>query len=141
MLSGSELVQAFGNAGNDSVLLRPKGTGSIRGGTEEKDSICGPSGTGSMLLFGNEGVRRCRHARCKSASEIVGGAQDLDDGSNNDPDELGRLSALAGAKQSLAVKGAVFDLPQIRQVRPMNNTCQRLRLGGRSFARATDRHR
>ena len=78
--SGSGLVQAFGNSGNDSVLLRAGNTGSIWGGTEN-DSIFGPSGTGSMLLFGNEGSDAVDISAASSAQTIVGG-NDSSDGAD-----------------------------------------------------------
>src|SRR5215207_6824649 len=52
---GSGLATVTGDSGNDSVLLQTGNTGTVNGGTEN-DSIFGPAGTGSMLLFGSDGA-------------------------------------------------------------------------------------
>ena len=74
-------MQAFGNSGNDSVLLRSGNTGSVWGGSEN-DSVFGVAGVGSLQTFGNAGADTINFDAASTAQTIVGG-DDSSDGNNS----------------------------------------------------------
>src|SRR5215207_8591316 len=79
---GTGLATVTGDSGNDSVLLQTGNTGTVNGGTEN-DSIFGPAGTGSMLLFGSDGADTVDVRTSGSAFTVVGGND-----SNDGPDSV-----------------------------------------------------
>ena len=74
---GSGLATVTGDSGNDSVLLRAGNTGTVNGGTEN-DSIFGPAGVGSMVLFGSDGADTVNADVVPAALTIVGGNNSSD---------------------------------------------------------------
>jgi Ca2+-binding RTX toxin-like protein len=66
-----------GDSGNDSVLLRAGNTGTVNGGSEN-DSIFGPAGVGSMVLFGSDGADTVDANVVPAALTIVGGNDSSD---------------------------------------------------------------
>ncbi len=69
ILSGSGLVQGFGNSGNDTIFLDAGNTGTVNGGTEN-DSVFGVPG--SMQTFGSDGADHISLGG-SSVQTVVGG--------------------------------------------------------------------
>ena len=55
LLSGTGNASVAGDSGKDTILLQAGNTGTVFGGSEN-DCIVAPTGTGSMVLAGNEGA-------------------------------------------------------------------------------------
>src|SRR6266705_924087 len=77
IFTGSGLATVTGDSGNDTVLLQSGNTGTVNGGTEN-DCIIGPSGTGSMLLFGSDGADTVDTSAASAAQTVVGGNDSSD---------------------------------------------------------------